>query len=54
MTHLLIWLLAYPLVAAASTAIHAQATDTDPGRHNAGHAVVYFTGTLIILGMYYV
>ena len=54
MTHLLIWLLTYPLVAAASTAIHAQATDTNPGRHNTGHAVVYFSGTLILLTLHYV
>jgi hypothetical protein len=54
MTHVLLWLLLYPLVAAADTVARAYVWDFDVGRHNAAHAGVYATGTLIMLTMHYV
>lgn len=54
MTHLLLWLLLYPLVAAADVAARVQVVDTDVGRLDAGHAAVYLVGTLLILTLHYV
>jgi hypothetical protein len=54
MTHLLIWLLAFPLVAASCTYVYAAATDADLGRISAGYAMVYLIGTLLILALWYV
>jgi len=50
----LLWLLLYPIVATVDTATRAVFTDTDIGRHNAGHAAVYATGTFIMLVLHYV
>jgi hypothetical protein len=54
MTHVLIWLLCYPLVAAADTVARVQVTDMDVGVHNAAHTSVYAAGTLIMLALHYV
>mgnify|MGYP000692125154 CR=1 FL=1 len=54
MTHLLLWLLLYPLVAAADVVARVQVVDTDVGRLDQGHVVVYCTGTLILLLLHYV
>lgn len=54
MTHVLIWLLLYPLVATADTVVRARVWDFDVGRHNATHAAVYAAGTLIIITLHYV
>jgi len=50
----LIWLLLYPLVAAASTAIRVRTTDLDVGRQSQAQAAVYLTGTIIMLTLHYV
>jgi hypothetical protein len=49
MTHLLLWLLVYPLVAAADLTLRIRVEDLDTGRHNLGHLVVYVVGTTIFL-----
>jgi len=54
MTHVLIWLLLYPLVAAVETVARGQVWDFDVGRHNAAHSVVYLAGTLLLMTMHYV
>jgi len=54
MTHVLIWLLMYPLIATVDTVARAYVTDTDMGRQNAGHAAVYSIGTLIMVTLHYV
>lgn len=54
MTHLLLWLLLYPLVAAADVAVRVRSVDTDVGTLDKGHAAVYLTGTLLILLLHYV
>lgn len=54
MTHLLIWLLLYPLVAATDTVARLHVTQMDLGRHNAGHMTVYLVGTIIMLILHYV
>lgn len=54
MTHLLIWLLLYPLVAATDTMARGRMWDFDVGRHNAVHAAVYLVGTLLLVTMHYV
>ena len=54
MTHLLIWLLTFPLVAVFSTGWYAHHTDADVGRLSAGYTGVYITGTIILLTMHYV
>ena len=54
MTHVLIWMLLYPVVAAADTVARGQVWELDVGRHNAGHAVVYAIGTAILLTLHYV
>jgi len=50
----LLWMLLYPLVAVLDTALRVIYTDTDIGRHNRGHAAVYFVGTLIMITLHYV
>lgn len=52
MTHVLLWMLFYPLVAAADTVVRARVWDFDVGRHNAAHAAVYAAGTLIMIVLY--
>jgi len=54
MTHVLLWMLLYPVVAAADTVARTYVLDMDAGRHNAGHAAVYAAGTLIMITMAYV
>lgn len=54
MTHLLLWLLLYPLVAAGDVAIRVHVTDTDVGTLDKGHAAVFLTGTLLMILMHYV
>jgi hypothetical protein len=54
MTHVLLWMLLYPLVAAMDTVARAQVWDFDVGRHNAAHVGVYAVGTLIMIAMHYV
>ena len=54
MTHVLLWMLLYPLVATADTVTRAQVWDYDVGRHNAAHAAVYAIGTIIMLLLHYV
>jgi hypothetical protein len=54
MTHLLIWLLAYPLVAVVDTVARVQYFESDPGRLSQGHAAVYLTGFLTFLAAAYV
>jgi len=54
MTHVLIWLLLYPVVATADTIARAEVWDFPIGTHNAGHVAVYATGTLILITMHYV
>jgi len=49
MTHLLLWLLVYPLVAATDLTLRIRVEDLDTGRHNIGHLVVYVVGTTIFL-----
>jgi len=49
MTHLLLWLLMYPLVAAADLTLRIRVEDLDTGRHNLGHLIVYAVGTTIFL-----
>jgi len=49
MTHLLLWLLVYPLVAATDLTLRIRVEDLDTGRHNLGHLVVYVVGTMIFL-----
>jgi|APHM01.1.fsa_nt_gi hypothetical protein len=46
---LLIWMLLYPLVAAADLTIRVRVEDLDTGKHNIGHAAVYLLGTAIFL-----
>jgi hypothetical protein len=54
MTHILVWLLLYPLVAAADVAARVHMVETDVGRLDQGHVAVYCTGTLILLTLHYV
>jgi len=54
MTHVLIWMLLYPLVAAADTVVRARVWDFDVGTHNRAHAAVYAAGTLILITLHYV
>lgn len=56
MTHLLIWLLTYPLVASADTVIRLRVgrIDMNVGRHNAGHVSVYAFGTALLTVLHYV
>jgi len=54
MTHILVWLLLYPLVAAADVAARVHMLETDVGRLDQGHVAVYCTGTLILLTLHYV
>lgn len=46
---LLLWMLFYPLVATADTAVRLRLVDLDVGRHNIGHAAVYTLGIVIFL-----
>lgn len=46
---LLIWLLAYPVVAAACVWMYATETSADIGRLNAGYASVYALGTVLLV-----
>lgn len=48
---LLIWMLLYPLVAAADLIARVRVEDLDTGRHNIGHALVYLLGTAIFLSL---
>lgn len=54
MTHLLLWLLLYPLVASADVAIRVHVAETNVGQLDKGHTAVYLVGTLLILLMHYV
>lgn len=54
MTHVLIWMLLYPVVAAADTVARGRVWELDVGRHNAGHVAVYVAGTIILLTLHYV
>lgn len=55
MTQLLIWLLAFPLVAALCVAVYARTTQSaNIGRLNRGYTIVYALGTVILLAMYFV
>jgi hypothetical protein len=54
MTHVLLWLLLYPLVAATGTVARGRVWDFNVGRHNAAHAAVYLLGTLLLVTMHYV
>jgi len=54
MTTVLLWMLLYPIVATTDTVVRVRYTDTNVGHHNAGHAAVYLTGTIIMLTLHYV
>ena len=54
MTHVLIWLLLYPVIAATDTVARLQVTEMNVGRHNAGHMAVYTIGTILLVAMHYV
>lgn len=54
MTHLLIWLLVYPLVASADTVARLHVVEMDVGTHNIGHMAVYIFGTVLLTAMNYV
>ena len=54
MTILMLWLLLYPLVSAACVVMYAYVTDADVGRLNAGYAVAYILGTILLTVIYYV
>lgn len=53
MTHLLLWLLLYPLVTAACVWIYCRHTDADVGRLNQGYAAAYAAGTIILIVLHY-
>jgi|APHM01.1.fsa_nt_gi hypothetical protein len=55
MTHLLIWLLAYPLVAAVCAWIYADAAEgAKLGQMNVAYAATYLVGFVTIIVMTYV
>jgi len=55
MTHLLLWLLLYPLVAAACAWIYADAApDAKLGQMNAAYAATYLVGFVTIIILHYV
>jgi hypothetical protein len=54
MTHLLVWLLLFPLVSAVCTALYARTTKADLALMSRGYATVYVLGTLLLLTLYYV
>jgi hypothetical protein len=55
MTHLLIWLLAYPLVAAVCAWVYADAAESaDLGQMNRAYAATYLIGFVTIIVMHYV
>lgn len=49
MTHLLLWLLLYPLVAAADIYIRSQVATVDPGAVSRIQAFVYAAGAIVFI-----
>jgi len=50
-THLLLWLLLFPLVAAGDLYIRAQVSTVSPGRLSKGHAATYLIGAFVFLSL---
>ena len=51
MTHLLLWLLLYPLVAACELWIRSQVSNADPGRMSQAQVRIYAGGAAIMFAL---
>lgn len=56
MTHVLLWLLLYPVVATLDTVgrVRIGRINMNIGTHNIGHLVVYVLGTVLLVTLHYV